>query len=71
METNIYIFKENIKLIINCCVDQMCNYQTASEKIDSALLKEVHQGYFSAIKEEDEDVPASEGISKTSTDKVS
>ena len=71
IETNIYIFKENLKLVVNCCVDQMCGHQTQSDRLDKLILKEAHQGHFSAIREEEEDGPISEGVSKTSTDKAS
>lgn len=70
METNIYIFKENLKLIINCCVDQMCSFQTQVDRLDTLILSEVHQGQFGVIREEDEDVPVSERLSKASTDRV-
>lgn len=44
----------------------MCAYQTQTDKLDNLILNEVHQGDFSAIKEEEEDMPGSEYVSKES-----
>lgn len=62
-----FIFKENLKLILNCCVDQLCVQQLNSEVID-ALMTRGYQEQITAIKEEDEEGQASEGISKNSGD---
>lgn len=57
-------------MVVNSSIDQMCTFQTKADKLDNLILEEVHEGYFSAIKEEDEDMPGSEGYSKNSTDNI-
>lgn len=60
-----------MKLILNSCVDQMCSIQMQASHLDDLILKESNRGYFSAIREEEEDLAASDRFSKNSKEMVS
>ena len=60
IEANLYIYKENVKLIINSCVDNICLFQTDSPRLDNRILKELNKGQIAEIKEVDEE----EGVSE-------
>lgn len=65
MHTNVFIFRENLKLIINCCIDQLCTQQLNSDVLDG-LVNKGYQEPITAIREEDEKGQVSEGISRNS-----
>lgn len=54
IESNLYVFKENLKLMLGSVVDQICLAETTSGKIENALIKEFNRGKFEEIAEEDE-----------------
>lgn len=67
-----YIYKENIKLILNSCVDNVCIYQTSQTQMDNDILKEINKGKIEEIQEEDnEDGNISDAFNSHSNSKVS
>lgn len=66
LETNIYIFKENIKIILNNCVDQIWGMYMQKDFVDNFILKEVYKAKNSIIEEIDEENFTSENKSQTS-----
>lgn len=66
LESNLYIFKENLKLILVNAVDQVWNVRTQQDKLDNFILKEMHRGSFAEITEVDEDNYRSNMVSKKS-----
>ena len=56
IESNLYVFKENIKIIIGSVVDQICISETQSGKIEHLLLKEYNKSKFEEIIEVDESI---------------
>ena len=56
IESNIYVFKENMKLILNSAIDQICINETVSGKLENLLIKEYNKGIFEEIIEVDESV---------------
>ena len=72
IEANLYIYKENIKLILNSCVDNVCIYQTSQTQMDNDILKEINKGKIEEIQEEDnEDGNISDAFNSHSNSKVS
>ena len=69
LETNIYIFKENIKLILNNCVDQIWGIYMQKDFVENFILKEVYKGKNSIIEEADEDNFNSENKSQLTNEK--
>ena len=63
LKTNLFIFKENLKLVFSGVVDQLWNKDIASLNVDSALTKrKSHKKYSDIIEivEENEDVSCSD-----------
>lgn len=54
IESNLRVFKENMKIIIGSVLDQICAIETSSSKIEQLLIKENNKGTFEEIKEVDE-----------------
>lgn len=54
IESNLYIFKENIKIIISSVVDQICLSETQGGRIEHMLIKEYNKSKFEEIVEVDE-----------------
>ena len=69
LETNLFIFKENLKLILFNSVDQIWNDSMQHKKLDQFIIKEINRGSFAEIIEVDEDKYMSNVISKRSIDK--
>ena len=55
IETNIFIFKENLKLIINCCLDKIHAEITTTEYINFFLYRDAKEMTYGEIKEVDEE----------------
>ena len=55
LETNLYIFKENIKLILNNCVEQVWGFCMKNEYLDNLIFEEKNKNQLLLITELDEE----------------
>lgn len=63
LQTNMFIFKENLKLITEFCVDQLCAQQLDGRLVES-LMDRLDDESIGEIKEEDEEVHMSDPPSR-------
>lgn len=75
LETNMQVYKENLKLIFTNAIDNVTNFEMSKKNLDNFIIKQANKGKFDEIKEEEENNSLSQGVSKFSVpivnDKVS
>jgi len=54
IETNLYIFKENLKILLNSLVEQLWGKNIRQESLDNLILKSINKSPIEEIIEEDE-----------------
>lgn len=59
IEANIYIYKENMKVILNSCVDNVCLFETDPIKLENDIRKAFDGNDIGRIDEAEEDDEAS------------
>lgn len=70
-ESNIFVFKENLKILMAHTVDHIWQNEIRNADIDTMVIKELNKGDCAEIVEVDEDGYYSNVISKPSMDKMS
>lgn len=58
-----YIFKENLKVLLGCSVDQLWAKLVSQDRLDNIILKEMYKGPVDEIKEVEDENLISESIS--------
>ena len=71
IETNIYIFKENIKVLLGSIVEQLWAKNVLPDHLDNIIIKEVNKGTVDEIKEVEEEYRVTESMSHSGTLHVS
>ena len=71
LETNLFIFKENLKMIFTSVLDQIWNIEMKPEKLSNFVLKEANKGQFAEITEVDEEDYPSHKESRRSSEQKS
>lgn len=57
-----YIFKQNIKVLLGCIVEQLWSKNMTSDHLDSILAKEINKGSVTEIKEVDEEYQVTDSM---------
>lgn len=70
VETNIYIFKENIKILLGSIVEQLWTKNTYKDNLDQIIIKEMNKGPIDEIKEVDDENNNTDSVCYSATNLV-
>lgn len=70
VETNIYIFKENIKVLLSSIVDQLWAKNVLKDNLDQMIIKETNRSVVDEIVEVEDDNCNTESLSQSVTNLV-
>lgn len=71
IETNLYIFKENVKVLLLSLVEQVWSRSVKTEQLDNIILKAINKSPIEEIVEVDDENQNTESMSLSATNKVS
>ena len=55
LESNLFVFKENIKILTNFTLDKSLDEVISQDNLNNVILKEMNKGDFKEIEEVDEE----------------
>lgn len=59
LESNLFVFKENVKVLFNFTLDKVLDDIIKPENLNQLIIREMNQGEFRAIKELEEEKSSS------------